>query len=52
MKALQDKAQSYLQMLDDSALSLQPEEVSLLPLVLRERYSLHRARLFGLGRAW
>lgn len=47
MKALQDKAQSYLQMLDDSALFLQPEEVSLLPLVLRERYSLHRARLFG-----
>lgn len=50
MKDLQQKTESYLREIEDAPIDFQPESVPALPLILRERYKLFAAKLFG--QAW
>ena len=47
MKTLLEKTEYYLRELENAPISLELKAVSTLPLVLRERYKLFNAKLFG-----
>lgn len=47
MKSLREKAEIYLRATENASIDFQPKSVPSLPLILRERYNLFTAKLFG-----